>query len=76
MTVRELIVELEDMPQDAEVLLDQTESVLSMRSALWTKPDAVSVAFLNQELDYSNVLINGEWLEDMEDPPEEFVVLQ
>ena len=75
-TVKELIRELEDMPENAVVLLDQTASTRQPHSPLWTRPDAVSIQFLNQELDYTNTFIDGEWLQDMEDPPEEFVVLQ
>lgn len=77
MTVKELIEELEDMPQNAEVLLDQTSEVLGYKAGQhWFKPEAISIAFLNQELDYTEVLINGEWLKDMDNPPEEFVILQ
>lgn len=77
MTVKELIRELEDMPQNAVVLLDQTSEVLEHKAGIhWVKPEAISIAFLNQKLDYTEVFINGKWLEDMDNPPEEFVVLQ
>jgi len=76
MTVRELIDELEDMPQDAEVLLDQTVTMAGKRNAMWTKPDAVTVEFISEEVLYDSIFVRGEWLEDMEDPPEEFVILQ
>jgi len=71
MTVKELINELEDMPQDAEVLVDH-----SMFNGSVSNPDftIVECVAYDSSLELEAVRDDRVWAGD-EDPPEEFVVL-
>lgn len=78
MTVRDLIQELEDMPKEATVLLDHRTTVVNKETTKEVWSELSTVVYVGEDVDFDleDVSTDGDWLDEMDNPPNEFVVLQ